>query len=372
MNKDRRILYISSYAASALLLLMLFISTRYNEILCAVLLSGIAVLISWIIKKRAIYAHTKTQVTALLCFIGFLCVSIYLLSGLAFGFARPRHPFSFETLWQYILPITASVIASEHLRAILLAQESRHTSILAYIICILSEILLSTTVRDIHSFYVLVDVVAQTLLPAIIANLLYHYLSRRYGAAPNIGYRLLISLYPYIIPIDSAMSESLHSTLRLFLPILIYFFIDALYEKKKKNALAKKHIVGYAASLLVMVIALLYVMLISCQFSFGLLVIATPSMTGEINQGDAVIYRDYEEQKIEAGQILVFEKDGSTVVHRVVEVEYINGQTRYTTKGDANEDNDAGYITESNVIGIVEAKLPMVGQPTLWLRELFK
>ena len=372
MNKDRRTLYIASYVACALLLLSLFVSTRYNELLCAFLMSAIAVLISLVVKKRAIYAYTKRQITALMCFIGFLCVSLYILNGLIFGFAKPFYTFSLHTLWRYILPIAVAVIASELLRAVMLAQGSKHTDRLSYVICVLCEILLSSTIKDINSFYIFVDVTAQVFLPAVISNLLYHYLSRRYGAAPNIAYRLFISLYPYIIPVGSAMPQSLYATIKLFVPILIYFFIDATYEKKKKNALAKKHVAGYALSALGIVVSVLYVMLISCQFRFGLLVIATPSMTGEINQGDAIIYEAYEEQKIEVGQILVFEKDGSTIVHRVVEIEHTNGQTRYITKGDANESNDSGYITASNVIGIVGAKLPLVGQPTLWLRDLFK
>ncbi len=372
MNSDRRSLYISAYTILALLLLALFVSTRYNEILCACVMGIAAVSVLLIVKKRAIHAYTKRQITALMCFIGFLCVSLYLFSGFAFGFARPLHSFSLHTLWRFILPITVTVIASECIRSVMLAQKSRHTDVLCYVICVLSEILLSSTIRDINSHYTLMDVIAQGFLPAVIANLLYHYLSRRYGAAPNIGYRLFVCLYSYILPIGSAMPSSLYSTVRIFLPILIYFFIDAIYEKKKKNALAKKHIAGYAVSILGMVISVLFVMLISCQFRFCLLVIATPSMTGEINQGDAIIYEEYDEQKIEAGQILVFEKNGSTVVHRVVEIENINGQTKYITKGDANENNDEGYITKSNVIGLVKAKLPMVGQPTLWLRNIFK
>ncbi len=372
MNKDKRILYICSYTVCALLLVALFVSTHYNEFLCAALMCVMAVLISVIIKKRAIYSYTKRQITTLMCFIGFLCVSLFILSGLFFGFANPLHLFSFDTLWRYILPIAVTVTASEILRSVMLAQNSRHIDILSHVICVLSEVLLSSTLADIDSVYILVDVIAQTFLPAVIANLLYTYLSRRYGMMPNIGYRLFISLFSYIIPITSNIPSSLYATIKLFVPILIYLFIDAIYEKKKKNALAKKHIVGYALSITGMVIAILYVMLISCQFRYGLLVIATPSMTGEINQGDAIIYEEYDDRKIEVGQILVFEKNGSTIVHRVVEIENINGQTRYITKGDANEDNDTGYITKSNITGTVEAKLPMVGQPTLWLKNIFK
>ena len=60
------------------------------------------------------------------------------------------------------------------------------------------------------------------------------------------------------------------------------------------------------------------------------------------------------------------------VVHRVVDIEIINGVARYYTKGDANEDMDMGYIVDSNIVGVVNYKLPAVGFPTLWMRKLFK
>ena len=60
------------------------------------------------------------------------------------------------------------------------------------------------------------------------------------------------------------------------------------------------------------------------------------------------------------------------IVHRVADIQIINGTTRYYTKGDANEDLDTGFITDANIVGLVNYKLPFVGFPTLWIRSLFK
>ena len=110
-------------------------------------------------------------------------------------------------------------------------------------------------------------------------------------------------------------------------------------------------------------------MLISNHFRFGALVIATESMTGELNKGDIVVFDQDDDHIVTEGEIIVFEKDGMSVVHRVVKIEHINGTTRYYTKGDANETEDFGYITKSNIKGVVKAKLPYFGYPTLWLRS---
>ena len=113
-------------------------------------------------------------------------------------------------------------------------------------------------------------------------------------------------------------------------------------------------------------------MLISCKFRYGLLVIATESMTGTVNKGDAIIYESYDDQKIKLGQVLVFDKEGTQTVHRVVEIQDLNGQIRYITEGDANGERDKDYITNENIYGLVKLRVKCIGYPTLWVRELFR
>ena len=68
---------------------------------------------------------------------------------------------------------------------------------------------------------------------------------------------------------------------------------------------------------------------------------------------------------------VIFEKSKRFVVHRVVNIEIVDGVTRYYTKGDANEDLDAGYITDADIVGITDFKIPYIGMPTLWLNDMF-
>ena len=220
------------------------------------------------------------------------------------------------------------------------------------------------------------QLVAGTLFPALISHLLYNYLSIRYGIYPNIVFRLLTTLHAYVFPVISGISESLLNFLRLLLPIAIFIFIDALYEKKIRYALGNtSRVMRIASSCLTAVVIVLMlgtVMLISNQFRYGAYVIATESMTGEIDKGDIAIYERYDDQPIKEGQVIAFEKGKSVVIHRVVDIQIINGITRYFTKGDANEDMDSGFIFESNIIGIVNHRLPFAGYPTIWMRSLFK
>jgi signal peptidase len=122
-----------------------------------------------------------------------------------------------------------------------------------------------------------------------------------------------------------------------------------------------------------MIFMVCLVMIVSNKFRFGSIVIATPSMEGEINVGDMIIYERIDsDDVVSVGQVIVYEKDDIIIVHRVDEVEYIDGVLRYYTKGDANENRDSGYITRDNIIGITDFKVAYVGYPTLWLLELFE
>ena len=188
---------------------------------------------------------------------------------------------------------------------------------------------------------------------------------------PGIVYRLVITLYTYVIPYKPAMQDSLYAFFTLLLPLAIYLFISALFEKKRRFALGKKGWLSTSITVVALVLMTSFVMLISNQFSYGALVIATESMTGELNVGDAAIYEQYDDQLVKEGQVIVFENGKAVFVHRVVDIEYVDGVKRYYTKGDYNEDRDAGFITDDNIVGLVKVKVPMIGYPTLWMRKLF-
>ena len=113
-------------------------------------------------------------------------------------------------------------------------------------------------------------------------------------------------------------------------------------------------------------------MLVSGLFRYKIIIIATPSMTGELNEGDAIVYEEYDGQSIGKDDIIVFTKDSQNlIVHRVVDAEQIDGIVYYTTKGDANDSSDSGFVTAENIQGVVLFKIPFIGTPNLWLRDAF-
>ena len=96
-----------------------------------------------------------------------------------------------------------------------------------------------------------------------------------------------------------------------------------------------------------------------------------PSPAEDIHEKlDMILYERYEDQVIKEGQVIIFLEQESKIVHRVVKIERIGNETRYYTKGDANEDLDYGYRVDSDIFGLTDIKIAYIGYPTLWLREL--
>ncbi len=374
---DKKTIQIVSVSVFAALLLALFLPLgESGRIVAAILLLPAAVFVPLMIKKREIYSINKNQVLMIMTVIALVYVMLYYLSGLKFGFIINLYKFSFNIFLKYILPIAAIIACTEIIRAVMMAQQSKLAKMFCYFACVVADMLIVSNIPSVTSFNKFMELVAGALLPAILSNFLYQYLSKRYGIYPGLVFRAITTLHLYIFPVRSGIAETLLNFVRLLLPIAIYLYIDSLYEKKKRFALGNTSRVARIASTVLTVVVLIIltgtVMLVSNQFKYGALVIATESMTGELNKADVAIFERYDDHAVEQGQVIVFDKNNVVTVHRVVKIEIINGVTRYYTKGDANEDNDAGFIVDSDIVGVVNYKVPYLGYPTIWMRSLFK
>lgn len=372
MTKDKKVLYSISILIFAVLLAAFFIDIENSKLVTACLLLPMAIITRLFVRKRSSVSINKKEVLFLSAIIGVIYVVIVQMLEIFFGSYKNPYfvtPKSFLTI---LLPIATIIVASELLRNTLLAQKNAFASFFAFLSCVLADVLAFSNLAGIKNFNLFMDMVGMTLFPAISANIYYHYASRRFGTLPNVVFRCITTLYLYFMKTVSAIPNALFACIKIFLPIVMLALVAALFEKKKKNALQKSSklsAVGLTAAVLVI---LSVSMLISCQFRFGAIVIATESMTGEINKGDMIIYERYDDQTIKEGQVIVFLQNKNRIIHRVVKIEHVGNETRYYTKGDANNDIDAGYRTDTDIVGLTNVKVAYIGFPTLWLRELLK
>lgn len=371
MTMDKKRLYAVAAAFPAALLLVLPVSdiTAKNWLL-TVLTAGFGVAAWFCIPKRSAKELPHREVTLVMALMAPLVLMLYYLTGLSYGFYK--NPILSTFLLRYVIPFAITIVASELLRSILLQQKNKWVTVLSWIAMTLLECLLLSKLNVFDSFTKFRDFTAMVLFPAISGNLLYHYLSRRYGMWPVAAYRLPMTLYSYILGYVPKTPDAFVAFFKLLLPLVIFLFIRMLYQKRHFAAHKKKSIFSTILGIIVVILMALTIMLISCQFRYGLLVVGSESMTGTVDKGDCVIYEEYTGQIIQDEAIAVFKSGGTTYIHRIVDIESIDGQIRYYTKGDANEGIDAGFVTNSDIIGIVTHKIKYIGFPTIWIRELFK
>ena len=368
MNKDKKMLFGVSSSFVALLLLALLLPGGQSRIAAACLTTAFAAAVLFLFKKRKPASIHARQVLWLMAVMAAVSVMLLYLSGLPFGFVRAGGG---EVLTA-LLPTVALIVCSELVRTRLLQQESKTAAVLGYLACVLAEVMLSGSFCVVTTFHRFMDFVGLALFPALCAGVLYHYVAKRYGATPNIVYRLLLTLYPYLLPALPATPDSLLAFLKMGLPMLALGFLFVLYEKRDKTKQHRRRYLYNAATVCLLLVMVAGVLLISCEFRYGAIVIGSESMTGEINKGDVVIYEQYSDQTVEVGEVILFIKDNRTTVHRVIDVKCIDGINLYYTKGDANEDPDTGYITDSDIIGVTSFKIAYIGYPTIWVRNIFQ
>ena len=370
MSKDKKILYITSIATLAALLSLLFLKTKESDIVASAVLSVLTPIIWFAIRKRTSSEIAKRDVLIMSVLMAVIFGSLTQFSGIYFGFRKNPYFADQEILLKTVIPITVIIITTEIIRYVLLSQKNKIVDVISFFICLCAEVLSTTSIPSISSFNRFMDLVGLTLFPALVANVFYHYVTKHFGMAPNVAFRLLTTLYVYFIPNITGMPDALMSCIKLFTPVIMIAIVATFFSKKRKKAVRRGKKLTAIGVTLALLALLSVAMLISCQFKYGAIVIATESMTGEINKGDMIIYERYDGQEIKEGQVIVFLDNRKKIVHRVVEIAYINGEVRYYTKGDANDCLDSGYRVKEDLFGVTDMKIAYLGYPTLWLREL--
>ncbi len=380
MKRDKLKIYVLELLLIIILFFALFASSIVTRSVLAIIILIYAVIVKKLLKKRNVNSINKKQVTILMVMFGLIYLGIFYLLGLYFGFVRPKVGLSWWSIGRFIIPLTITVVASEVIRNIFLAQDGKldisgkkyNISLgLTYISMVMIDLLIYTGVYDLSNMEDFLMAMGFVLFASLSCNLLYNYVTARYGSKGVIIYRLITVLYMYIIPFVPEVYIFFRSFLRMIYPFIMYVIVDNIFGKKHYMASVRERKSEFISNSILLVVMTLLIMLISCQFKYGILVVGSRSMTGTLNVGDGVIFEKYEQQDIEKGQVIIFNYGGVQTIHRVEDIRNVNGQKRYYTKGDANPVADKGYTTDKDIYGLVKLRVKYVGYPTLWFRELF-
>lgn len=371
MKKDKLKLYLLEISLTLILFLALFVSDIFNRRILAIILIVFAVVTKLLIKRKKIMSIYKNQATWLMLGFAVIYLIVFYLTGLYFGYYKASATFGISTIWIFVFPLTCIIISSEIIRKILIMQKGKASKVFVFIIMVLIDLIVYSGIYDVTKLDDMLTVVGFILFASISCNLLYNYITERYGNVGVIIYRLITVLYIYFIPYIPDVYLFFRSFLRMLYPFIIYLIFEYTYSKTNHAVEykdRKKEIIGTTLTLSFLI---LLVALISCRFKYGIIVIGSGSMTGSLNKGDAVVYESYTGGAIEVGDVLIFKKENIQVVHRVINIINVNGQYRYYTKGDANPKQDDGYILKSDIIGVTVFRIAYIGYPSIWVQDMF-
>lgn len=293
--------------------------------------------------------------------------------GISVGFFKNVTP------WTDAIYVVVLAIISEILRYILCFKSSSiRQIILIGIMFALVDVVFPIAYADAKNLDDLVEFSTIYILPSISKNFLLTYISKKVGYSPCILYRIIMETYVILFPIIPAFGDYINAMVLIVFPLILFYSLYKTIEPKNKEYVhtqpakkVNKIWLGVSAA-----IFLIVVYFISGVFRFYALSIVSGSMEPTINVGDMIIVDTYYKNhvdEINLGDVLVFNKHGVAVSHRVVEIKKKENKFSFYTKGDNNESMDDWIVEPDEVIGVTRVNVPVIGYPVvIWNKVINK
>lgn len=376
MKNEKIRLYAVELSLIIFLLLAMMFSDIFTRKIISIILLVFMIISVILIKTKKIKSINNKQTTILLSAFGIIYIVIIYIIGIFTGFYRATVQFSLWSILNYIIPYIVIIVSSEIIRKTILLKESKKSQAIILVAMVILDVILWTNIYNLKTLKDYFTLMTFIIFSSIANNLLYNYIIIKYGNwNAIIIYRLITTLYMYIIPFLPDFHIFLEAIIRLIVPYIIYIILEQINGiNKKANVIpVKQKYKEIIISTITFGIVAIIIMLISCEFKFGVLTIGSGSMTGTINKGDIILYERYDEnEQIKTGDIIVFQNEDLRIVHRVVDQRNLGEEIRYYTKGDANAQEDDGYRIRKDVIGKVHARIPYIGYLTLFVNDILK
>ena len=323
--------------------------------------------------------RNKYDITQSIVIIVIIYCMIYFSLGLVFGYERS--PYSHEivailkNLWTFI----SVIVFQEFTRYQLVKLSPKRIGYYALItaLFIIAEIDFWNFSSNFSNNVEFFKYMSQTIVPLIVTNCLFTYLSIMSANLPATIYRCLLMLMTILLPIFPALNWLIKAMMEIVLVIIASLYVNYVDIKSSRimtrRQVKKESVVSYIPFVIVLVVLVCF---ISGTFKYQPIAVLSNSMLPTFARGDAVIMKKIDQKdlkKLKKGTILYYSKEGRLIVHRIVSVKHTDdGKVEVTTKGDNNNANDPWVITEDDMIGTVSFMIPYIGYPSVWVNELLK
>lgn len=299
----------------------------------------------------------------------------YLLSGLFVTFGNNPYNTSFFGLIKNIWMLGIVVCAKEYVRYKLInnvyEKDKIKIAVLISIVYILMDIEFGRFIGHTVATLTIIKYISQVIIPSIAKNVLFSYTAMHSNWLPAAIYQFITNLYYWVSPILPNSPWAMTSIIDTVIPVILFLYIR--YEKNKLSPQKDRQMLinTNPGSIIPFIIAIILVI----WFALGIfpikpVAIATGSMEKELYTGDVAIIKKCNANDVNVGDIIEYQMEGYTVIHRIVQKNQRNGVFYFTTKGDNNNAPDAEEVREKQLIGKVVFKIKYIGYPAIWLHLL--
>ena len=361
-----------------ILQILLFISIivfnviyRNTELLyLSVILIGLITIKRYGLIKNNNYLNSNVTSVVVASLLSYF-ILIFLL-GLVLGFNKTVFSFKIDYLVKYPILNAVGIILEELVRYIICKNATeKKTPIITYtILLIILNITIGINGLDIHESESMFIFTCTVVLPVISRETLCSYLTYKIGYTPSIIFKLVISLYEYVVPIVPDLGNYLYSVFNVALPYFVYLFSGRIIDYRQKAKIYTKNAIKNVFYAPIFVFLVILVALVSNVFSHTIIAIGSNSMKPIYERGDAVIYEKVNPKSIKVGEVIAFKRNGIIITHRVISLQKNGNNYIFMTKGDANSTPDAALVYSKDLLGRVKYSVKYIGYPTLWFNEV--
>lgn len=307
-----------------------------------------------------------------------LYLIIYFVSGLFLGYKRSPYSHTLIGYFKNLIAFFAVVIFREFCRSVFInnCSKSRFIYFLTTVLFILVELNFNTFKLSLTSGAEAFKYSCSVLIPLIFKNVLLTYLVITAGYGASMAYTLPIAFASIVLPIFPALDWFMIALCELLLCLVVFINVNRIHEQKtlrlSKRILRKS---SPYKKIPAIGIVILFALFVAGFFKYMPIAVMSNSMKELIERGDVVIVYKLNETEIKnlkVGDIIEYRLSNASVVHRIIKIEKDNRNILFTTKGDNNSAPDNKKVTEAQVSGIVKAKIPKIGYPSVLLNEFFQ
>lgn len=301
----------------------------------------------------------------------FINIGIYILSEIFVDIGNNPYSLSAKgiliNIYIYILPIVAKEYTRFKLINNVYEKDKNFMTVLVTIIYVYIDIGLI----DFSDSYNVTKLIFANFLPIISENAMCTYIAINKLYKPAIWYRSITLAFWLVFPILPKVPWIMTSITDTIIPAILFIYIrylrkknDVQKDKKEIEATDPKSIIPLAVAV---VIILWFGMGI---FPIRPIAIATGSMEKTLMVGDIAILKKCTANDLEVGDIVQYQKENFTVIHRVISKYTEKGKIYFITKGDNNKDPDKDPVEESQIISKEIFSIRYLGLPAVFLNKI--